>query len=78
MADHDLEPSNRQGLILRPNGMIERLVGTRPGALLAGYALVRTARASAASLPFAARSDRRGKRRPNSDPLKGRLFDITA
>lgn len=78
MADHDLESSNRQGLILRPNGMIERLVGTRPGALLAGYALVRTARASAASLPIAARADRRRQRRPGGDPLKGRLLDIMA
>ena len=65
--------------LIRPNGMIERLVRTpRSQVQLEGYGRSQPGPATAQAVHLAARQDRREQRRRRPDPLRGRLVDVTA
>ena len=65
--------------LIRPNGLIERLSPTpRREVELSGYGRAQPAPATAETLRLAARQERRGRRRRQPDPLRGRLVDLTA
>ena len=78
MADerHGREATLRGDLVLRPNGLVERMDRAfRPA--VPGYASERAGRSTREHLQIAARSDRRRRRRPVVDPFKGRLYDLS-
>jgi hypothetical protein len=65
--------------LIRPNGLIERLTRLPhrlPGP--DGYGRTQPGPATAESLRFASRQDRRQQPRRRADPLRGRLLDLTA
>jgi hypothetical protein len=65
--------------LTRPNGLIERLPrGPRWQIELDGYGRAQPGPATALALRVAAHQDRRRQPRRKSDPLRGRLIDVTA
>lgn len=65
--------------LIRPNGLIERLtrvprLQVEPG----GYGRRQPGPATPEALRLAARQDRRRQPRRRTDPLRGRLLDVTA
>lgn len=69
-------PSNH--LILRPNGLVERMDQPASAGSLQTYASERPGWTGADELRLARQADRRRRRRPALDPLKGRLIDLLA
>lgn len=64
---------------IRPNGMTERIAEVPPPRVpLDGYGRPQPGPADPETLRAASRQDRRRKRRHGSDPLRGRLIDVTA
>ena len=70
---------DREMNLIRPNGMIERLVRPpRSQIQLEGYGRAQPGPATAQAVRLGARQDRREQRRRRPDPLRGRLVDVTA
>lgn len=65
--------------LIRPNGLVERLSrGRETGVDLNGYGRSQPGPTTPESLRAATGQDRRRRRRPKPDPLRGRLIDLTA
>ena len=64
--------------LIRPNGLIERLVRARSQTGVDGYGRTQSGPATPETMRSAARQERRRQRRRKADPLRGRLIDLTA
>jgi len=65
--------------LIRPNGLIERLTPmARPQVAIQSYGRSQPGAASPEAMRSAALQDRRQKPRRKTDPLRGRLLDLTA
>jgi hypothetical protein len=65
--------------LIRPNGLVERLwLGPRPQLELEPYGRAPLGPATAQTLRLGAQRDRRQKCRRRTDPLRGRVVDLTA
>jgi len=65
--------------LIRPNGMIERLIGIIDLAAAPDiYGPAKPGRSTAEALRLAARQDRRNRPRRTPDGLRGRLLDLGA
>ncbi|MCC2663245.1 MAG: hypothetical protein K0S35_1167 [Geminicoccaceae bacterium] len=65
--------------LIRPNGLIERLTPMpQPQIGLNGYGRSQPGPATATTMRLAARQERRVQPRRKTEPLRGRLVDLTA
>ncbi len=65
-------------IVLRPNGLVERLQdGRRPVSQMPTYGRTQPGAQTPEAIAEAARRDRRRQRRGQADPLRGRLLDLS-